>query len=314
MGGLFFLYLPAGNSVCWCLRRFICTACGSPATYLIWHAVALEFSRFLASCLTLLAGNFSRSTLPSLMVLETNSSSLRKNQKMSLCRIFAVSGGYFARLNWACTALYHSFTLLLPCLKLVSRSNLACTSLYWGLQNSSNLLQIVSSITWSVGKPQDTYWSMSKSPDQAMTFLHCCLSGNAASLNSRMFSHFRCHCKNLWYKPLLTVQSILEPSKMYGINILGTSCGCLGWWNVISGSGSCWELDSSSWLPVCVSSGRDSAVALQTELLVVLGILGLCLEWSGLFQNYTTTGFFEQATHKLGISALCIVETWKSLY
>ena len=93
IGALFFLYFPAGNSVHWCLRRFICAACGSPATCLIWHAVALELSSFWASCLTLLAGNFSRSTLPSLMVLETKSSSLRKNQKMSLCIILAVSGG-----------------------------------------------------------------------------------------------------------------------------------------------------------------------------------------------------------------------------
>ena len=90
MGGLFFLYFPAGNSVCWCLRRLICAACGSPATCLIWCTVALELSSFLASCLTLLAGIFSRSTLPSLMVFETNSSSLKKNQKMSLCKILAV--------------------------------------------------------------------------------------------------------------------------------------------------------------------------------------------------------------------------------
>ena len=87
-----------------------------------------------------------------------------------------------------------------------------------------------------------------------MNFLHCCLSGNATSSHSRMFSHFRCHFKNLQYKPLLTVQSMLGPS-MYGINILGTCCGCLRWWNVISGSGSCSELDCSSWLLVCVSSG-----------------------------------------------------------
>ena len=80
--------------------------------------------------------------------------------------------GYFATLTWVCTALYHSSTLLLSCLKLVSRSNLAHTSLDWGLQNPSNLPQIVFSVNWSVGKPQDTYWSIPKLPDQAMTFLH----------------------------------------------------------------------------------------------------------------------------------------------
>ena len=31
---------------------------------LIWRVVALELSSFLASCLTLLVGNFSKSTLP----------------------------------------------------------------------------------------------------------------------------------------------------------------------------------------------------------------------------------------------------------
>ena len=45
----------------------------------------LTLSNFLASCHTLLSGNFSRLTLPSLMALETNSSSFRKKkQKMSL--------------------------------------------------------------------------------------------------------------------------------------------------------------------------------------------------------------------------------------
>ena len=141
---------------------------------------------------------FIRSTLPSLMVLETNSSSLKKNQNMSLWRILPVSGGYFARLTWACTVLYDSSTLLHPWLKLVRRFNLACTSLDWGLQNSSNLPQIISSVNWSVGKPQDTYLSMPKSPYHAMTFLHCCLSCNAASSHSNMFSHLRHHFRNLW--------------------------------------------------------------------------------------------------------------------
>ena len=123
-------YMPrvvlfAGNSVHWCLRRLICADCGSPATCLIWHAVALELSILFASCCTLLAGNLSRSTFPSLIVLDTNSSSHSKNQKMLLCMFLAVSGGYFARLTCACTTLYQSSTLLLPCLKLVRRSKWA---------------------------------------------------------------------------------------------------------------------------------------------------------------------------------------------
>ena len=44
-------------------------------------AVDLEDSNFLASCLSLLAENFSRLMLESLIVLETNSSSLRKKPK-----------------------------------------------------------------------------------------------------------------------------------------------------------------------------------------------------------------------------------------
>ena len=217
---------------------------------------------------------------------------------MSLCRILAVSGGYFARLTWACTALYHSSTLLLPCLKCINMSNLTCTSLDWGLQNSWNLSQIVSSINWSVGKPQDTYLSMPMSPDQAITFLFCCLSGNSASLHSRMFSHFRCHFKNLWYKPLPAVH-------LGSLNVWHKHTWDWLWLsrlgNVISGSGSCSELDCSSWLLVCVSWGRGSGVVPQAELFVALSILGLCLEWSGFFQNYTTTGFLEQTTHKLRI-------------
>ena len=83
------------------------------------------------------------------------------------------------------------------CLKLVRRSNWAHTSFDWGLQNSSVFPQIVSSVSWSDGKPQDTYWSMPKSPDHAITFLYCWHSGNAASSHSKIFSHFRCHFRNL---------------------------------------------------------------------------------------------------------------------
>ena len=165
---------------------------------LIWFTVALELSIFLASCLTLLSGNFSRSTLLSFMVLDTNSSSCRKNQKMSWCKIFAVSGEYLASLTWACTALYHSSTLLFPCQKLVRRSKWACTSLVCGLQNSLYFPQIVSRLRSSFYKSLGAYWSIPKFPLQAMTFLHFWCSGKAASSQSRMFSHFKCHLKNLW--------------------------------------------------------------------------------------------------------------------
>ena len=114
---------------------------------------------------------------------------------MSLCKILAVSGGYLARLPCACTALYHSSILLLPCLKLVRRSKWAHTSFDWGLQNSSNFPQIVSKVNSSDGKLHETYWSMPKSPPQAITFMHFCHSGKAASSHSKMFSHFKCHLK-----------------------------------------------------------------------------------------------------------------------
>ena len=68
-------------------------------------AVAFEASIFLASCLTLLGGNFSKSILLSFMGLDTNSSSFKKNQNMLQCKVFAVSSGCLARDTCACTAL-----------------------------------------------------------------------------------------------------------------------------------------------------------------------------------------------------------------
>ena len=152
-----FLYLPFDSSVHWCLMRWIWVACISLATCFICLAMAFELSYFFASWHTLLAGNLSRSTLPSFMVLETNSSSCRKNQNMSLCKIFAVSGGYLVRLTCACTRLYHSSTHFDPWWNLVNKSNLANTSLNWGLKISSNQDQIVSNSNSSFVKSHDTY-------------------------------------------------------------------------------------------------------------------------------------------------------------
>ena len=94
----FLLALFGGISVLWCLNKFTWVACGSLDIFLMCPAVDLDDSNLLASCLTLLDGNVSRSMLESLIVLDTNSSCLGKNQNMSLCKIFAVSAGYFARL------------------------------------------------------------------------------------------------------------------------------------------------------------------------------------------------------------------------
>ena len=112
---------------------------------------------------------------------DTNSSSLIKSQKISLCCILAVSRGYFARVTWACTVLYQSLMLLLPCLKLVRRSNWALTPLDWGFQNSSNWSHIVSKLSSSLGMHHDIYWSIPRSQLQAV-FLHFCHSGEGCKL------------------------------------------------------------------------------------------------------------------------------------
>ena len=127
-------------------------AYGSPATCLMYLTVALELSIFLGSWHTSLAGNLFKSMLLSLMVFDTNSSSLRKNQMISLCKILAVSCGYLAKATCVCTVFYHSSMLLSPCLKLVSKSNLALTSLDWGLQNSPNFSHITSKASSSFVK------------------------------------------------------------------------------------------------------------------------------------------------------------------
>ena len=211
-GYFFLLCLCWGNSVLWCHRRLIWAAWGSPDTCFMCRAIAFELSSFFANCRTLLTGNFSRSMLPSLMVLDMNSSSQRKNQNISLCSILAVSGGYFAKFTCACTALYHSSMLRFPWQKLVSRSNLALTSLDCGLQYSSYFPHMMSRVNSLEERFQDTYWSMLQLLLQAITFLHFCHSGRAASSHSNMFSHLRGHFKKWWYKSLLTVQSIRGPS------------------------------------------------------------------------------------------------------
>ena len=134
--------LPAGRSVHWSHIRLICATWGLLATCQMCLAVAFDLSIFLANCLQLVAGNLSRSILLSLMGLNTNSSSLRKNPKISQCRILAVSSGYLARATWVWTVLCHSSTDLFTCWKLVRRSNQALTSFDWGLQNSSNFSKL----------------------------------------------------------------------------------------------------------------------------------------------------------------------------
>ena len=215
--GILFLLAFAWWEVCSLMPHKINLCClGSLTNALMCSAVDFEDSIFLTSCLPLHAGNLTKSMLESLLVLETNSSSFKKNQKIFLYKILAVSGGYLARDSWACTALYHSFSEQLPCLKLVSRSNLALTSLVCGLQKSTNLANMTSKLRSSGCKHHDT--SIPKSPLHTMTFLHFLESGNMASLQSNIFSHFSFHLRNLWYKLSFTVQPIFGPS-IYCINM-----------------------------------------------------------------------------------------------
>ena len=97
VGPFFLLCLFVESTVYWCLIKLIWVACGSPATCLIRHSVALELSNFFDKWQTLLAGNIPGSTLPSVIVLDTKLSSHQKNQKMSQCNFFTFSGGYLVR-------------------------------------------------------------------------------------------------------------------------------------------------------------------------------------------------------------------------
>ena len=199
---------------------------------------------------------------------------------MSLCKIFAVSGGYYARLIWACKALYYSPTEWPPCLKLVNRSNLALTSFVCALQNSSNLFQMTCKYKSSGGKHQDTYWSIPKSPDQAAISLHFLASDNIASSQSKIFSHLIFHFRNLWYKLSFTVQSIFGPS-IYGIYIGCITCVWLvDGWNcglcITTSSSSCsWSELVYSWS--LVPSGRTYSMVHCSHwaLFVAFGILRL---------------------------------------
>ena len=181
--------------VLWCHRRLIWVTWGSPDTCFICLTVAFELSSFLASCHTLRAGNLSKSMLPSLMVLDMKSSSFKKNQKMSLWSNLAVSRGYLAKFTCTCTALYHSLLLQFPCLKVISKSNLAQTFFDCGLQYSSYFPYMVSKVSSSEDRFHDTYWSIPQSPLQAINFLHCWHSGSAVSLHSNIFLHMRCHLR-----------------------------------------------------------------------------------------------------------------------
>ena len=59
---------------------------------------------------------------------------------------------------------------LLPCQKVVNKSNHARTALDCGLQKSSNLDHMVCNVTSSVGRAHEMYISSPASPDHWITF------------------------------------------------------------------------------------------------------------------------------------------------
>ena len=131
VGLLFLLCLFVGSSVLWCLFKLIWVACGSPVTCLIWCTVAFGLLDFFTSYLTLLRGNLSRSTLSSVMVLDTKFSTCKKSQKMSQWNIYAVLGGY----HWYCYFLDGSWS------KDQIRFTPHWTAIYRNLQTSFKLCQ-----------------------------------------------------------------------------------------------------------------------------------------------------------------------------
>ena len=108
---LFLWYLLGGSSVCWCPSKFTCVACSSFDTCLMYFAVNLDDSSFFANCLTLLAGNLSRSMLKSFIVLETNSSSLIKTRIFVSVIFLQFLGGTLP--NWFGTELHYTICPLI---------------------------------------------------------------------------------------------------------------------------------------------------------------------------------------------------------
>ena len=133
-----------------------------------------------------------------------------------------------------------------------------------------------------------------------MMFFHFLVSGNMASSQSRIFSHFSFHLRNLWCKISLIVQSILDPS-IYGINIGCTNC--CAW--LVDG----WKLGrlctSISWSELedtcetILLSWETLVIITQAEFLDALGISGL---WNFDLRPLpidTRTLYIEQARNKL---------------
>ena len=128
---------------------------------------------FLCKLPDLACGKLVRSILLSLIVLETNSSSLRKNQKMSPWGILAVSWGVLSQSNlgrYCIVSFINRFVALPEASKQVKAGPYFIP--LW-LAELFIFPQIVSSISSSLDKLHVTYWSIPKSPFHAITFFYC---------------------------------------------------------------------------------------------------------------------------------------------
>ena len=140
-GLLFLLCLFVGSSVLWCLIKLI-WGCLQISSYLLnMMCSGLWALELFCQLLNTTGREFVQINTSSVIVLDTNSSSHKKNQKMSQCNIFTVSEEYFVRFTCTCTALYHSSMLLFPWWKLVKRSNWAGITVYKNLHTSPKLCQ-----------------------------------------------------------------------------------------------------------------------------------------------------------------------------
>ena len=154
---------------------------------MIWCAVALELSIFLASCLTLLAGNYLKIHITIIDGLGIEiPHHAQKNPKdvmiQDLCCFWELFSQIDLSLYCIISFIHTSIALPKACkqIKVDMHNSLVC-----GLQNSSYFPQNVSRLRSSLDKPQDTYWSMPKSPVLSNhAFLHFWHSGRAASSHS----------------------------------------------------------------------------------------------------------------------------------
>ena len=126
----FHLDLHGGRPVLSCLKRFTWATWGSVATDLMCLAVDFDDSIFLASCLTLLAGNFSRSIFTIIDCLRDKLFIFqRKTEYISMqntCCFCWVLGKRHLSLNCFVPITDRSFSLSKACQQVKSSSSFIC--------------------------------------------------------------------------------------------------------------------------------------------------------------------------------------------